>query len=192
MAKIYEYIVSQEGIIYRWSKHSGMVEVPKRRPWNGRSLKFRYKGHSISYSHFVAEQLIPNPNKCNLVIHLDGDYFNTHPSNLRWVWTRHKRVLSKQEALEKTTDKRLIEYYSTGNEDIIKNAIVKMSDKFNPNFLGDLYLRIMNYASRNLLFDLETDAIVTYYGLIKQHKLDNGRKIEYNDFANYDSFYNYG
>ena len=85
----------------------------------------------------------------------------------------------------------LIEYYKTGNEDIIKNAIVKMSDRFNPNFLGDLYLRLMNYASRNLLFDLETDAVVTYYGLIKQHKLDNGRKIEYNDFANYDSFYNY-
>lgn len=189
MAKIYKYIVSTEGIVYRWSKHSGLKEVPKRMASNGRGLVLRVGGNPISYSNFVAKALIPNPDNCNLVIHVDGDYFNTHPSNLRWVWTRHKRILSKNEAIEKTTDKQLIEFYNTGNEEIIKREIAKNCNKFKPELVGELYLRLMNYASRNLLFNLETDAMVTYKGLIRQEKLDSSRNVEYKDYSYYDSFF---
>lgn len=188
MAKIYKYTVSPEGIVYRWSKHSGLKEVPKRMASNGRGLVLRVGGNPISYSNFVAKALIPNPDNCNLVIHIDGDYFNTHPSNLRWVWTRYKRTLSKNEAIAKATDKNIIEFYKTGNDQIIKNAIEKIYNKFKPELVGELYLRLMNYASRNLLFNLETDAIITYIGLIRQEKLNSCRNVEYKDYSCYDSF----
>jgi len=189
MAKKYEYTVSQDGIVYRWSKHSGLKEVPKRLASNGRGLVLRFNGSTISYSNFVAKALIPNPDNCNLVIHVDGDYFNTHPNNLRWVWTRHKRILSKSEAIAKSTDKQVIEFYKTGNDQIIKNAIEKIYNRFKPELVGELYLRLMNYASRNLLFNLETDAMVTYIGLIRQEKICSSKHVEYKDYLRYDSFF---
>jgi hypothetical protein len=102
----------------------------------------------------------------------DGDQMNTHPSNLYWKWTRERRNFTAQQALERTKDKYLIEYYTSGDKKVLKrginNVFEKIYGKIDSEFIGELYITIQNYADRNLLFDLEKDIIGTYIGLKKQ------------------------
>jgi hypothetical protein len=187
MAK-YEYEVSSEGIIFRKCK-KGIKEVPKRLGTRG-VLEFKMNNKTTSYRKYVATALIPNPNNCNKVFSKNGDPFDTRPENLMWVWTRENRIFTPQQALEKTNDKHLIEYYSTGNKKAlergINNVIEKMYGKFKTELLGELYLIIRNYADRCLLFDLKSDIIGTYIGLVRQQHRRRVKIVSLNE--NYHSF----
>ena len=167
----YDYYVSDEGLIYRKSKHTDFKEVVKRFGTRG-VVELKIDGKSKVYKHFVAVALIPNPDNADKVFSKDGDQMNTHPSNLYWKWTRERRNFTAQQALERTKDKYLIEYYTTGDKRVLKrginNVFEKIYGKIDSEFIGELYITIQNYADRNLLFDLEKDIIGTYIGLKKQ------------------------
>ena len=195
MAK-YEYIVNENGIIFR-KCNKGLKEVPKRLSKRG-YLEFKMNNKTVSYKRFVAQQLIPNPNDYDKVFSKNGDQFDTRPENLIWVWTRENRTYTPQQALERTTDKHLIEYYSTGNKKAlergINNVIEKIYSKTKCEFIGELYLTIYNYAERCLLFDLKNDIIGTYVGLIRQQHRVKMKTVSFN--GNYHardepSFYDY-
>lgn len=187
MAK-YEYIVSSEGIIFRKCK-KGLKEVPKRLGTRG-VLEFKMNSKSTSYRKFVATALVPNPNGCNKVFSKNGDPFDTRPENLMWVWTRENRIMTPSEALQRTKDKHLIEYYQTGDKRVlqrgINNVFEKMYGKMKSDLMGELYLRIQNYAERNLLFDLKSDIIGTYCGLVKQQYRDKLKTISIDSFEDID------
>jgi hypothetical protein len=176
----YNYIVNENGIIYRQSAN-GLKEVPKRMGARG-YLEFKCNGKTISYKRFVADSLLPNPKGCDKVFSKDGDQWNTHPTNLRWVWTRERRTLTPEQALELTTDKHLIEFYTTGDkralQRAINNVLEKMYAKMKSEYLGDLYIQIHSYIERNLLFNLKTDIIGTYIGLVRQSKRRKLKTIE--------------
>ena len=184
----YEYIVNSEGIIFR-KCGKGLKEVPKRLSVRG-YLEFKMNGKTISYKRFVAQQLLPNPNDCNKVFSKNGNQFDTHPNNLMWVWTRENKTYTAQQALEMTNDKHLIEYYSTGNKKAlergINNVIEKMYGKMKSDLLGELYLTIHNYAERCLLFDLKSDIIGTYVGLVRQKHRDKIKLISIDSFEHID------
>lgn len=195
MAK-YEYIVNEKGIIYR-KCNKGLLEVPKRLSKRG-YLEFKMNGKTVSYKRFVAQKLLPNPNDYDKVFSKNGDQFDTRPENLIWVWTRENRIYTAQQALERTNDKHLIEYYSTGNkralERGINNVIEKIYSTLKSELLGELYLTIHNYAERCLLFDLKNDIIGTYVGLIRQQHRVKMKTVSFN--GNYHardepSFYDY-
>ena len=179
----YKYIVSSDGIIFRQCK-KGLKEVPKRMGARG-YLVFKCNGKTISYKRFVAESLLPNPKGCDKVFSKDGDQWNTHPTNLRWVWTRERRTLTPEQALKLTTYKHLIEFYTTGNkralQRAINNVLERMYAKMKSEYLGDLYIQIHGYAERNLLFNLKTDIIGTYIGLVRQSKRRKLKTIELNE-----------
>lgn len=194
MAK-YQYVVSPEGIIYRWSKKRGLQEVLKRMGSRG-YLVFRKNCKEISYKRFVAETLIPNPNGCNKVFTNDGDQWNTHPDNLRWVWTREKRVMTPQQALARTNDPYLIDFYKNGNRESLsiglRKAIDNLHGRFKNEMLGELYLKLNEYADRCLLFDLKMDAIGTYIGLVRQEQFYYFKNVQlYENKHGSVSFYNY-
>jgi hypothetical protein len=180
--KRYEYIVSDKGIIYRKSKDK-LQEVPKRLSKRG-YLEFKMNGKTTSYKRFVAEKLIPNPNDCDKVFSKNDDQFDTRPENLIWVWTRENRAYTNSQALQRTTDKYLIEYYSTGNKKAlergINNIIEKIYSKMKFEFIGELYLTIHNYAERGLLFDLKNDIIGTYIGLLRQQHRNKLKTVSFN------------
>jgi len=192
----YEYIVDNSGIIFR-KCNKGLKEVPKRLSKRG-YLEFKMNGKTISYKRFVAQKLLPNPNDYDKVFSKNGDQFDTRPENLIWVWTRENRTYTVQQALERTNDKHLIEYYSTGNkralERGINNVIEKIYSTLKSELLGELYLIIHNYAERCLLFDLKNDIIGTYVGLIRQQHRSKMKMISYNgNYHAHDepSFYDY-
>lgn len=166
----YEYIVSSDGVIYRKSS-KGLKEVPKRLGTRG-VLEFKMNGKTTSYRKFVANALIPNPNNCDKVFSRNGDPFDTRPENLMWVWTRENRKLTAQEALQRTNDSYLLQYYQNGDKKVlqrgINNVIERNFSKIDSELLGELYLIIQDYADRNLLFELQTDIMGTYIGLKKQ------------------------
>ena len=184
----YEYIVDNNGIVFR-KCNKGLKEVPKRLGTRG-YLEFKMNGKSTNYKRFVAEALIPNPNGCNQVFSKDADPYNTHPNNLQWVWTRHDRVMTPIEALQRTKDKHLIEYYKTGDKRVlqrgINNVFEKMYGKMKSELMGELYLRIQNYAERNLLFDLKSDIIGTYIGLVRQQHRKRIKTIQIDSFEDID------
>ena len=122
-----EYIVDENGIIFRKYK-TITKEVPKRLSKRG-YLEFKMNGKTVSYKRFVAQKLLPNPNDYDKVFSKNGDQFDTRPENLIWVWTRENRTYTVQEALERTNDKHLIEYYSTGNkrEDVNYTGIFQIA-----------------------------------------------------------------
>lgn len=195
MAK-YEYIVNGNGIIFR-KCGKGLKEVKKRLGTRG-VLEFKMNNKTTSYRKFVATALIPNPNNCDKVFSKNGDPFDTRPENLIWVWTRENKTYTPQQALSKTNDKYLIEYYSTGNKKAlergINNVIEKIYSKTKCEFIGELYLTIYNYAERCLLFDLKNDIIGTYVGLLRQQHRSKLKTIALNE--NYHSraepsFYDY-
>lgn len=192
----YEYIVDNNGIIFR-KCNKGLKEVPKRLSKRG-YLEFKMNGKTVSYKRFVAQKLLPNPNDYDKVFSKNGDQFDTRPENLIWVWTRENRRYTVQQALERTNDKHLIEYYSTGNKRVlergINNVIEKIHSKLKSELLGELYLIIHNYAERCLLFDLKNDIIGTYVGLIRQQHRVKMKTVSFN--GNYHtrdepSFYDY-
>jgi hypothetical protein len=195
MAK-YEYIVNENGIIFR-KCNKGLLEVPKRLSKRG-YLEFKMNNKTVSYKRFVAQKLLPNPNDYDKVFSKNGDQFDTRPENLIWVWTRENRTYTAQQALERTNDKHLIEYYSTGNKKAlergINNVIEKIYSTLKSELLGELYLIIHNYAERCLLFDLKNDIIGTYVGLIRQQHRVKMKTVSFN--GNYHardkpSFYDY-
>ena len=181
--KRYEYIVSEDGLIFRKSG-KGLKEVPKRMHPRG-YLTFKMNGKETSYKRFVAEKLLPNPNGCDKVFSKDGNQWNTHPSNLKWVWTRERRCLTPEQALEKTTDKHLIDYYQNGNikslQRGINNVLERITKNIDMNLLSDLYIQIHNYSERNLLFELESDIIGTYVGLKKQQHRNKIKTVQFNE-----------
>ena len=166
----YEYIVNSEGIIYRKSA-KGLKEVTKRLGTRG-VMEFKMNNRTTSYRKFVATALMPNPNNCDKVFSKNGDPFDTRPENLVWVWTRENRTLTTHEALQRTKDNYLVQYYEKGDikalQRGINNVIESNFSKIDSDFLGELYLIIQDYASRSLLFDLESDIMGTYIGLKKQ------------------------
>jgi hypothetical protein len=192
MAKKYQYIVSPDGIIFRKSKKGGIKEVPKRIGSRG-YLVFRCNAKEISYKRFVAQNLIPNPNDCDKVFSNDGDQWNTHPTNLRWVWTREKRILSPFQALQKTKDSCLIDFYKTGDYESLRIGIIKainnLHGRFKNQMMGELYLKLNNYADRCLLFDLKMDTIGTYIGLVRQEQFYYMKNLQLNENKEYYDFY---
>lgn len=180
--------VSKDGVIYAKYK-KGFTEVKKRIGSRGFAV-FSMNGKHCNYKRFVAQALIPNPKGCNQVFSKDGDSLNTHPNNLQWVWTRHDRAMAPHEALQRTKDKHLIEYYQTGDKRVlqrgINNVFEKMYGKMKSDLMGELYLIIQNYAERNLLFDLKSDIIGTYCGLIKQKYRDKLKTISIDSFEDID------
>ena len=190
MAK-YQYIVNSEGIIFR-KCNKGLKEVPKRLGTRG-VLEFKMNGKTTSYRKYVATILIPNPQNCDKVFSKNSDPFDTRPENLVWVWTRENRTYTAQQALEKTKDSYLIEYYSTGNKRAldrgISNVIEKIYSKMKSELLGELYLTIHNYAERCLLFDLKSDIIGTYIGLIRQQHRTKLKTISLSNFNDKTNIY---
>lgn len=184
----YEYIVSENGIIFRKCA-KGVKEVPKRLSTRG-VLEFKMNGKTTSYRKFVATKIIPNPNNCDKVFSKNGDPFDTRPENLKWVWTRENRKLSLDEALLKCTDSRLIEYYKTGDKRYLKREIDRQFEKIyiklDQNFITELYLTIIAYGERNLLFNLENDFKQTYFGLISQAKRKKIKMIRIDNFNQID------
>ena len=179
--KRYEYIVDDNGIIYRKS-NKGIKEVPKRLGTRG-ELEFKHNGKTISYKRFVAIALIPNPNECNEVHYVNSDKFDTRPQNLKWVWTRAGRTFTQEQALQIATDPKLIEYYKTGDKRILRRHINNHfeANKYSPELLSELYILINNYAERNLLFNLESDISGTYIGLIRQSKRKRIKTTDYKE-----------
>lgn len=180
----YTYFVSPDGIIFRWCKTKGYKEVQKRLGTRG-YLEIKMSNKHYSYKREVAKALVPNPNNCDKVFSKDGDQFNTHPSNLRWVWTRENRTFTPEQAIEKATDRRLIECYLRNDRKALRRYInshfEKLYANLDTNYIGDLYIQINKYAERNLLFDLKTDIIGTYIGLIKQSKRNKLKTITLNE-----------
>jgi hypothetical protein len=179
----YEYIVSDDGIIYRKSG-KGLKEVPKRLSVRG-YLEFKMNGKTVSYKRFVAQKLIPNPNNCDKVFSKNGNQYDTRPENLMWVWTRENKLYTPQQALEKTNDKYLIEYYSKGDKKAlqrgINNVLERIYSKDKNNLLSELYLTINDYAERCLLFDLQSDIIRTFIGLQRQQHRKKVKMTQYKD-----------
>ncbi len=178
-----EYIVDENGIIFRKYK-TITKEVPKRLSKRG-YLEFKMNGKTVSYKRFVAQKLLPNPSDYDKVFSKNRDQFDTRPENLIWVWTRENRTYTPQQALEKTNDKHLIEYYQTGNKKAlergINNVIEKIYSTLKSELLGELYLIIHNYAERCLLFDLKNDIIGTYVGLLRQQHRTKLKTIALNE-----------
>lgn len=179
--KKYIYLVSEDGIIYRGCG-SGIKEVPKRLNQRG-YLELKMDGKHYSYKREVAKALVPNLFDCDKVFSKDGNQFNTHPSNLRWVWTREKRNLTFEEWKKHVKDPKLIEYAKTGDKRHLIKAINKHFEsiftKLDPDLVADLYLKLTEYANRNLIFHLKNDSKQTYFGLKKQRHRKQIKTISY-------------
>lgn len=177
----YDYYVSAEGIIYRKSG-KGFKEVPKRLSVRG-VLEFKLNGKTTSYRKFVATALIPNPTGADKVFSISTDPMDSNPKKLYWVWTRERKHLTAQEALQMAIDPVVINYYTTGDKSPvirkINSIIEQLNGRHKKNLVGELYLLIMDYLERNLLFDLKNDIIGTYVGLCKQQYRKKIKTIKY-------------
>lgn len=177
----YDYYVSDDGIIYRKSG-KGFKEVPKRLSVRG-VLEFKLNGKTTSYRKFVATALIPNPTGADKVFSISTDPMDSNPKKLYWVWTRERKHLTAQEALQRAIDPVIINYYTTGDKNQvirkINSIIEQLKGRNKNNLVGELYLLIMDYLERNLLFDLKNDIIGTYVGLCKQQYRKKIKTIKY-------------
>jgi hypothetical protein len=83
-----KYLVSRDGYIYKETKygffelkpsqvHNGYLTISI--PREGTCVKHRTKIHRL-----VALAFIPNPNQCDLVIHLNNDPTDNRVENLKW------------------------------------------------------------------------------------------------------------
>ena len=182
MAK-YEYIVSEEGIIFRKCK-KGLKEVNKRLGYRG-VLEFKMNGKTTSYRKFVATALIPNPDNCDKVFCRDGNPFNTHPSNLYWWWTREGKTFTPEQAISRCKDAKLIDAYKSGNVKNVVRLINNFFEKqcFTKNFdlMTETYLLLVNYAERNLIFDIKKDFRITFRGLLKMKLIREGKQSQFNE-----------
>lgn len=177
------YWLNKEGVIYVQYK-CGFREVEKRIGSRG-YIEFKIGRKSVNYKRTVAEKLVPNNCNGNFVFSKDGDIFNTHPDNLRWVWTRNNQYYSFDQALSKATDSKLIEAYKSGDKRqiirLLNSHFEKIYTKCDPNLIGDLYLKLTEYAERNLLFNIKQDSQQTYFGLKKQQNRRKLKTIQLNE-----------
>ena len=80
----FKYWVNSEGEIYSDKRHKYLKHV-----WDGRYFVVTLSKKKVRkkvYIHIlIAAYFIPNPNRRNYVIHIDGDKENNHISNLEWT-----------------------------------------------------------------------------------------------------------
>jgi len=189
--KRFNYLIDENGIVYRECR-SYIKPIEKRLGSRG-YCEFKMGNKTVLYHKIVAQFLIPNPNKCNEVwLKNPDDKFNMHPSNLFWVFRRCNQNFTIEQALERTTDIRLIEYYNTGDKKLLQKQIVSEIEKMTAkkevlvNHLGSLYELIFNYAERNLLFNLQSDIVGTYIGLCRQEHRNKHKTVSLNKKTKYD------
>ena len=183
----YSYWIADNGTIYRKSG-KGLKEVKKRLGQRG-YCEFKMNGKTVLYHQIVAQHLVPNPKNGNMVFFNSYDMFDLRPQNLRWVWKRQGLRYTPAQALQKTKDQILIQYYETGNislinrkiPELITALIAKFGKERVESFVGNLYLLIYDYAERCLLFDLKKDIQQTYLGLIKQEKRVKVKTVQLNE-----------
>lgn len=103
------------------------------------SLTYNNKTLNITIHRLVATIFIPNPHNLPYVDHIDGNKFNNHVSNLRWVTQRentqsyYKMNIKKNPIYQYDMNKKLIkkwnslcdilERYTTYKRDVIRNNL---------------------------------------------------------------------
>lgn len=170
------YYMDSEGSIFKKMK-CGVKTIEKRLGSRG-FCELKIAGKTYTWHLLVAKYLIPNPNNCNMVFFNSSDRLDVRPQNLRWVWTRYKQKFTPKQALEKTDDKILIQYYNSMDRSIIDKALSDklnyMIIRYNPEYvrmvMSNLYLTIIDYADRCLLFDFDKDVRRTYFALLTQER----------------------
>jgi len=191
-------LIHKSALCTYWAKDNGTIyvqnnlgfrEVKKRIGRRG-YLECKIGNKTVSYKREIAKAFVPNLNDCNKIFSKNRNQFDTHPSNLMWVWRRDGKHYTTQQALERTNDPYLIEYYQNGNKKSldrgINNVLEKIYSKQKFELIGELYLTIHNYAERCLLFNLKDDIIITYWGLLKQQHRNKQKLISIDSFEKID------
>lgn len=95
------YEVSSDGRVRRTRKMLNLpeggtlnlAEQPLRPYVNQGYLFVNFSGRSFAIHRLVAEHFVDNPNHYNNVYHIDGDHFNNHKNNLRWISNKEQMEL---------------------------------------------------------------------------------------------------
>ena len=171
----FTYFLRKDGEIFKQCK-SGVKQIEKRFGSRG-FVELKIGGNTYLWHHIVAKHLVPNNCNGNMVFFKNPENkMDIRPENLRWVWTRYNRNFTPEQALERTTDPMMIEYYNTMDKRVLDRNMMQvlseMKRRCRPErlntVLGEMYIRLYNYADRCLLFDLRKDMILTYVGLWRQ------------------------
>lgn len=98
------YEVSDDGRVRRAQKlltlpEGGELNLAEQqlRPYLNQGYLFvNFSGRSFAIHRLVAEHFVENPNHYRNVCHVDGDHFNNHKDNLKWISDKERMDLIRK------------------------------------------------------------------------------------------------
>lgn len=91
------YFIDRDGVIYEVNKENQRLKQLKIHGYISYSRSYRVyiqtlniisnkiKKQTFQLHRIVAHNLVQNPENKKLVVHIDGNKRNNHPSNLKWI-----------------------------------------------------------------------------------------------------------
>lgn len=140
------YMVSSFGRFYNTKKQHFINGTYKTNEYHKVQLWIESKPISFNAHRLVAQLFCPNPYGYDIVDHIDGDKYNNHASNLRWVTNKQNANNVKHRSKPKE-----YEYY---NGDLSEFVVVPYTDgkhlvSKDGTFINAKNKRILKGAERN-------------------------------------------
>ncbi len=119
-----EYYIEENGKVYSRNKRDGKISekattLNKKRGY----IYCRTSNKNYAVHKLVAQYFVPNPQKLNVVDHIDGNKLNNNYLNLEWVTYKENTRRAKEKGLLNPLKKGSYKKYQQKDYDLVEKLI---------------------------------------------------------------------